>query len=87
MANLISELLELNQKGGDQKRVDEIEKEIAISLDDYAEENDFYNLPTKQISEIIEKCRTEDAVLICAIISKMNKYKNKNEACKNKKTI
>ena len=79
MTNLISELLELNKNGRNQRRVDEIEEEIASSIDDYINENDFFNLSTNEISKIVGKSGTDDADLICDIISKINERKNEGE--------
>ena len=53
--------------------------EIAYSLDEFVEENDFYKLSINEISEIIRKNRTDDVELICNIISKVNEHKNEDE--------
>ena len=72
---MISRLKDLTEKGLVNDEVEELEDIIAEEIEKHVKEESFYELPTNEISKIIKKSEIGDDVLLCDVISKMNKNK------------
>ena len=79
-ASIITELAGLINQGGNRERIETLEGLIIESIDEFAKENYFYELPTEEILEIIGKSSIEDTELLCLIVSKMSEVKGKDSA-------
>ena len=71
-SSLISKLKSLIEEGGNKKKVEAYEDVVVGEIEEYVEEEAFYELPTKEIMKIIGKSDISDIDVLCEFISRMN---------------
>ena len=69
---MISKLITLLNSGEAERGIYTYESLIAEAIEKYVNEDDFYELPMKEILKIIRKSEFEDSELICKLVSRMN---------------
>ena len=69
--NVIAKLSSILEKKGNRKKIDAYEDVIVESIDEYIEDEAFFSLPTKEITNIIKKCSFDSIDTINKIISSM----------------
>ena len=72
---LIPKLKTLLNEGGSKEKIEGFEEVIGEEIEEYVEEELFYELPTKEILKIIDKSSIEDIELISTIITRMRENK------------
>ena len=80
MRSQITKIALLLDEGGNEAKVESIEKFIAESIDEAVEEELFFTLPTNEIIKIIQKSDVSNVETYSSIISRMCKAKGEETA-------
>ena len=74
-SSLISKLKSLIEEGCNKKKVEAYEDVVVDEIEEYVEEEVFYELPTNEIMKIIGKSEIGNIDVLCDFISRMNANK------------